>query len=155
MLHPISWYCSRCRQSGVVSSENLSWMMIEGFARKDAWQTSGLICDYKAWGCLSNLRHFSLYCCILKDNSSADALPIAASLQFTCCHWAMTSPQWRSHLRHARAEESCLRCAEFLHFEIIKNTGLIGRFSLEGLSVTQPSHVLQRAKACRKQGMIL
>lgn len=75
--------------------------MIEGFASKEAQLMYVRIYCYNVWDRLSNLKHVSLYCCIIMHSSSAAAVPINISLQFTCCHFmhcVITTFQSRSHL---------------------------------------------------------
>lgn len=114
---------------------------------KHSWCMYVYMYGCSVWGWLSNLKHVSLYWCIIMYNSSAAAVPINVSLQFTCCHIPAPCNNYTSitilFACHAKAEWSSLRCGEFLFFKTIKTSSLTGRFSLWGLSVTLSNHVLQ------------
>lgn len=74
---------------------------LRALPRKEAQLMYARIYCYNVWGRLSNLKHVSLYCCIIMHSSSAAAVPINVSLQFTCCHFmhcVITTFQSRSHL---------------------------------------------------------
>lgn len=150
----------------MLTIQNDSWWEWLRAWEKHSWYTSVCMYGCSVWGWLSNLKHVSLYWCIIMYNSSAAAVPINVSLHFTCCHIPALCNNYISitilFACHAKAEWSSLRCGEFLYFKTIKREKLPVRrqaaFPCRACQLLSPimfSSCWWNAKAYGKQAVIL